>query len=206
MNTNVKTTKLALHWKIMISMLLACGVGLATDVNDNVFGITFYSMYDFVGSIFINSLKMIIVPLVVSSIITGITKVGSTNSLGRMGGKTILFYLTSSLSAITVGIIIVNIISPGIVNGMPAGPLFGAAELEADKIASIGNRGLQDVIGIFYRMIPSNIIAAAAQGNMLGLIFFSVFTVICGHFFLRRGIFCILIFRRSIFTILAFGS
>jgi proton glutamate symport protein len=166
--------KIALHWKIFISIFLAIIVGLFIDTNTNLFGITFYSVFDFIGVIFINSLKMIIVPLVVSSIITGMTKVGGSKSLGRIGSKTILFYLSTSFIAILTGLFIAHTISPGKVDGLPVGSFFGVTNAVNENFVSIEKRGFQDIINIFHRMIPSNVVAASAEGNMLGLIFFSI--------------------------------
>ncbi len=137
-------------------------------------GITFYSLYSFGGILFLNALKMIIVPLVVSSIISGVAKVGNGNSLGRMGSKTLLFYFMSTLIAVLIGLFMVNILSPGTINGSPAGELFGITKLDATKIESIKETRLDSIVEVFYHMVPSNIIQAAGQGNMLGLIFFSL--------------------------------
>ena len=173
MNNKTAKNKLALHWKIIFSIILACCAGFLTDMNDKIYGAMFYSAYTFGGNLFLNALKMIIVPLVVSSIIAGVAKIGGS-SLGRMGGKTILFYFMSSLLAIIIGLLVVNLMSPGIVNGAPAGELFGVTKLDSDIIEGIGKKGLDDVVEIFHHMVPSNIVLAAGQGNMLGLIFFSL--------------------------------
>ena len=127
------------------------------------------------GSLFLNALKMIIVPLIVSSMITGIAGIGDPQSLGRLGGKTLLFYAVSSLLAILTGLAFVNLLSPGIVNGAPARDLFG---LDAGAVAAISDkidgRTTSDLWDVFLSMIPPNIFAAAADGQMLGLIFFSL--------------------------------
>lgn len=118
---------------------------------------------------------MIIVPLIVSSMITGIAGIGDPQSLGRLGGKTLLFYAVSSLLAILTGLAFVNLLSPGIVNGAPARDLFG---LDAGAVAAISDkidgRTTSDLWDVFLSMIPPNIFAAAADGQMLGLIFFSL--------------------------------
>ena len=174
MGVEAEKPKMALHWKIFISIFLAIIVGLFIKTDTNIFGITFYAMFDFIGVIFINSLKMIIVPLVVSSIVTGMTKVGGSTSLGRIGGKTIVFYLLTSCMAILTGLFISYIISPGKVDGLPVGSFFGVTNNIGDSLSSIEKTGFQDIINIFHRMIPSNVVAASAEGNMLGLIFFSL--------------------------------
>ena len=142
-----------------------------------MFGITFYSMYAFVGTLFLNGLKMIIVPLVMSSIICGVLGLGSSNDLGRMGGKTLTFYMLSGLIAICVGLLMVNIMQPGYIDGAPAGQQL-AKFIDPQQLSvateNVQNRDASDVVEVFLRMVPSNIVAAAAQGQMLGIIFFSM--------------------------------
>ena len=166
-----------LHWKILIAIALAVIMGSITGTEMGLFGITFYGIYDFLGSLFLNALRMIIVPLIMSSIIVAIAKLGSGSDLGRLGGKTILYYATTSTLAILVGLFFVNLLAPGIVNGNPAGDALNlhvdSGEL-ASAVASVEGRGGGDIVNIFLRMVPTNIVTAAAEGEMLGLIFFSL--------------------------------
>ena len=106
-----------LHWQILIALLLAVILGLATGMDATFMGIRFFDIYTFLGTLFLNALKMLIVPLIMSSIITGIAGVGASGAMGRLGGKTLLYYMTTSLFAILVGMLLVNIIAPGIVDG-----------------------------------------------------------------------------------------
>jgi Na+/H+-dicarboxylate symporter len=166
--------KLKLHWQILIALALAVAAGLMTGTEAGLFGVTFYSVFDFVGKLFLNALKMLIVPLIVSSIIVGIAGIGGSHNLGRLGGKTLVYYMTTSLLAILVGLMVVNAIAPGIVDGQPAKDLIGfTADLSTfeDKVAG---KGTGDVVEVFLRMVPTNVVAAAASGQMLGLIFFSL--------------------------------
>ena len=111
--------KLKLHWQILIALVLAVLVGLAVGRETGILGVSFYSIFDFVGKLFLNALKMLIVPLIISSIVVGVAGVGGTHGLGRLGGKTIGYYVTTSLLAILVGLIAVNLIQPGVVDGDP---------------------------------------------------------------------------------------
>jgi Na+/H+-dicarboxylate symporter len=166
--------RLKLHWQILIALVLAVVVGLLTGTEAGLFGVTLYSVFDFVGKLFLNALKMLIVPLIVSSIIVGIAGIGGSQSLGKLGGKTLLYYMTTSLLAILVGLMVVNAIAPGIVDGQPAKDLIGfTADVSSfeDKVAG---KGTGDVVEVFLRLIPANVVAAAASGQMLGLIFFSL--------------------------------
>jgi proton glutamate symport protein len=168
---------LALHWQILIAIILATVIGTATGTDAGLFGVSFYAVYAFIGTLFLNALKMIIVPLVLSSIITGISGIGGSDSLGRLGGKTILFYATTSLLAILVGLVMVNITNPGMVDGAPAGEqlhlTIDQASL-AEVAEKVEGRGVSDISEVFLRMIPTNVVAAAANGEMLGLIFFAL--------------------------------
>jgi len=165
--------KLKLHWQILIALALAVLVGLALDQETGVLGVTFYSIFDFVGKLFLNALKMLIVPLIISSIVVGVAGVGGTHGLGRLGGKTIGYYMATSLLAILVGLVAVNLIQPGVVQGDPR-EVFGFTGDTAALQEKIGDKGGGDVVEVFLRMIPTNVVEAAAQGQMLGLIFFSL--------------------------------
>ena len=170
--------KLAFHWKILLAILLAALVGHFAGKTSHLFGITYYSLFDFIGELFLSALKMLIVPLITSSIIVGVSGIGDNKHLGRLGGKTLLFYMLSSLLAILVGLILVNLITPGIINGQPAGAshlnLMQDSSALSDVLDKVSGRSSADIADIFLRMVPTNIIAAAAHGKMLGLIFFSL--------------------------------
>lgn len=165
--------KLKLHWQILIALGLAIAVGLVVGREAGVFGITFYSIFEFLGKLFLNALKMLIVPLIVSSIIVGVAGIGGSDNLGRMGAKTIGYYATTSLLAILVGLALVNLIQPGVVDGDPK-EVFGFHADAAALEEKIGGKDTGDVVEVFLRMIPTNVVAAAASGQMLGLIFFSL--------------------------------
>ena len=169
--------KLKLHWKILIAILLAVVCGVITGTEMSVLGISFYQIYDFAGTLFLNALKMIIVPLIMASIITGIANIGSSGDLSRLGSKTLGYYALTSTLAILIGLAFVNIMSPGIIDGIAVGERLNltldGGEV-ANAVASVEGRGGSDIVQIFLRMVPTNIVNAAAEGQMLGLIFFSL--------------------------------
>lgn len=147
--------KLKLHWQIIIAFIFAILIGL-----------TFPQYADYVrwlGDIFLRALKLIIVPLILTSIISGVTNIGGAQSLGRLGLKTISYYVMTSLFAIITGLILVNLIKPGI--GADLGLKMEVPELTAVS-GGIGN--------IILRIIPSNIFSAFAEADMLAIIFFSI--------------------------------
>jgi len=166
--------RLKLHWQILAGLVLAVGVGSLTGTDAGLLGVTFYSIFDFVGKLFINALKMLIVPLIISSIIVGIAGVGGSGNLGRLGGKTLLYYMTTSLLAILVGLTVVNALAPGIVDGQPAKDLIGFSADTASVQSAVAGKGTGDLVQLFLRMIPTNVVQAASTGQMLGLIFFSL--------------------------------
>ena len=169
--------KLALHWQILIALLAALVAGTLSGKEASLFGVSFYSVYDFIGTMFLNALKMIIVPLVLSSIITGIAGLGNHSGLGRLGAKTITFYALSSFLAILIGLVLVNITQPGIINGEAAAQQLNLntdAQQMAAVLEKVEGKGAGDITDVFLRMVPTNVIAAAADGQLLGLIFFGL--------------------------------
>jgi len=177
--------KLKLHWQILIALLLAFIAGVLSGKDAGVFGISFYTMFAFVGQLFLNALKMIIVPLVFSSIVVGIAGIGSSGALGRLGGKTLLYYLATSLFAILIGLFMVNLFTPGIINGQPANEVMGKLDtaVVSDVMSRVEGKGAGDLAGIFLQLFPPNIIeAASSNGQLLGLI---VFALLMGFFMSR---------------------
>ena len=103
--------KLALHWQIIIGLVL----GVVWAILSSKFGWSEFTLNWIApfGTIFINLLKLIAVPLVLFSIINGVANIGDPSSLGRMGGKTLLAYLVTTILAVTVGLTLVNLMAPG---------------------------------------------------------------------------------------------
>jgi len=167
-------TSLQLHWQILIALVLAVLAGLLSGEDAGLFGVSFYQVYDFFGSLFLNALKMLIVPLIVSSIVVGMMGIGSGDNLSRLGGKTLVYYASTSLIAIVIGLILVNLISPGISDGQPIKDAIGLAGVPEGVSEKVEGKGAGDIVDVFLRMVPPNIVLAAADGQMLGLIFFSL--------------------------------
>ncbi|MFT4541912.1 MAG: proton glutamate symport protein [Planctomycetota bacterium] len=118
----------------------------------------------FIADIFLALLKMLIVPLVFSSIVSGVASVGSMKDLRRLGGKTFAYYMTTSLLAIVVGQTLVNIIQPG-----------DGAALGLSAAAPPGSGTEDSFIGVLKRMVPSNIFSALQDNKaMLQIIFFAL--------------------------------
>lgn len=165
--------KLALHWQILIALLLAVVTGFLFDQTFSLLGLSLLSVLTFFGTLFLNALKMLIVPLVMASIITGMMSLNA-DTLGRLGTKTVAYYASTSLIAILIGLFFVNLFQPGIVDGEPARHIIGLSSDTNDVISKVGDKGAGDIAEVLLRMVPPNIVTAAANGQMLGLIFFSL--------------------------------
>ena len=146
-----------LHWQVLIAMLLGIGIGLAP-------GGEFVAQYfGWLGTLFMRLLRMIIVPLVVTSIIAGVASAGSGRTVGRMFGKTLTYYMVSSFFAALTGLILFNIINPG--RGYPV----------TDTGAEPPDLATPDSpIDLILDVVPTNFFFAASAGDMLGIIFFSI--------------------------------
>jgi proton glutamate symport protein len=165
---------LALHWQILIALVMAAAVGLVGDAESQLLGVNLAKLVGFFGDWFLRALKMLIVPLIVSSIIMGVTSVGGGRALGRLGAKTAGYYVATSILAILTGLAMVALLTPGVVDGEPVKDRIG---LKGD-VSAIGEkvkgRDAGDIVGVFLRMVPANVFKDAAEGQMLGLIFFSI--------------------------------
>jgi Na+/H+-dicarboxylate symporter len=122
------------------------------------------SLLKTVGDLFIRLLKMIIIPLILASLVSGVVSLGDARSLGRLGLKTLTYYLCTTLLAVAVGLVLVNIVRPGMRSNITfTHEETVASQTEPPSVTSI----LQDII-------PDNLIAATAQGDVLPIIFFAI--------------------------------
>lgn len=177
--------KLALHWQIFIAIALAIVCGSLTGTDGSLGGVVFYDLYDFVGTLFLNGLRMVIVPLVMASIISGIASVGSGTDIGRLGLKTMACYAMFTTSAIFIGLLYVTVLKPGEVDGEPAGARLNLT-LDSEQVSNtLNNLTAADGVNfseLILRLVPTNLITSMEQGDMLPLIFFSV---LFGYFMTR---------------------
>jgi proton glutamate symport protein len=175
--------RIELHWQILIAIVLGAICGRLTGTEMSVFGVSLFQLYDFVGTLFLNALSMLMVPLVVSTIIHGVASVGGQAGFGRLGGLTFAYFIITSLTATVIGLVFVIALMPGIIQGVPAGESLGLnVEGATVSTASIETDGVGDIANVFLSMIPTNIVAAAADGQLLGLI---VFSLLFGYFMAR---------------------
>jgi proton glutamate symport protein len=169
--------KLALHWQILIGMVLGILAGYVLSRFDwgSDFVVAWIKPW---GTIFINLLKLIAIPLIVASLIKGVSDLDDIRQLSRLGTRTLGLYILSTLLAVSLGLIIVNLAQPGsfIEEGTRTDLMasFGvSAEQNVGKAAETKNRG---PLSALVDVVPDNVIgAAASNGNMLQVIFFVVF-------------------------------
>ena len=169
--------KLALHWKILIGMLLGVLFGVVlsfVEGGDSFIG-NFIKPF---GTIFINLLKLIAVPLILASLIKGVSDLKDISKLSQMGGRTILTYLITTLTAVTIGLILVNIIQPGKSISVETRQELVEA-YSSDTKAKQEAAAKQQEAGPIQALVdvePSNIFLAASNNrNMLQVIFFALF-------------------------------
>jgi Na+/H+-dicarboxylate symporter len=168
-----------LHWQILLSLTLATLFGaFILPSMGGAFSTDFVSFCQFLGKLFMNALKMVIVPLIIASIIAGVMHLGAEKGVGRMGFKTFLYYTFSGAAAVIVGLIMVNLIQPGDIDAETAKAMLGTAaetSVEQGLMAKVEGKSSSDLFEIFLRMFPSNIIDAATNnGQLLGVITFSI--------------------------------
>ncbi|MEL0275725.1 MAG: dicarboxylate/amino acid:cation symporter [Flavobacteriaceae bacterium] len=168
---------IALHWKILIGMALGVVFGLVLSFVDG--GGAFVGDYiKPFGTIFINLLKLIAIPLILASLIKGVSDLQDISKLSQMGGRTILTYVTTTLIAVTIGLILVNTIQPGkSISVETRQELVEAYASDADqKREAAAKQQEAGPLQALVDIVPSNIFAAATNNrNMLQIIFFALF-------------------------------
>lgn len=169
--------KLALHWKILIGMVLGVLFGLLM-VN---FSWGKEAVQDWIkpfGTIFINALKLIAVPLILGSLITGVSDLKDISKLSKMGGKTVITYLMTTIIAVTIGLFLVNMIVPGnsITEKTRTELVSNYSQSTQKYKEEAQNQKQQGPLQALVDLVPDNIIGASGENkNMLQVIFFAIF-------------------------------
>lgn len=145
--------KLKMHNQILIAIVAGVAVGLLMGERAGHIKI--------VGDIFIRLLRMIIIPLILASMVTGIISIGNVRNLGRIGLRTFIYYAATTILAVLVGLVLVNLIRPG--DGMKIEQTVDATEQQMPSAVSI----IEDIV-------PENLFAAMTQDKVLAIIFFSL--------------------------------
>ena len=148
-------SKLKSHHQILLAMFFGYIIGYSFE---------FSKIFIPLGDIFIRLLKMIIVPIIFTSIVSGVSSVSKSQNIRSLGLKTILYYMSTSLMAIVIGLFLANTIKPGVGFSVDSSSIKAKELLEAPA-------GILDMI---YRIIPLNPIESLAKGDILSIIFFSI--------------------------------
>ena len=135
----------------------------------------FIQVCELIGKLFMNGLKMLVVPLITSSIICGMMGFGSKSEFKRLGLKTFLFYFLSCFVAVSIGLVVVNCLQPGHTNATLASKILGQANVLPENFVSYESAGNSKISEFFLRLLPPNILSAATDNTqILGIITFSL--------------------------------
>ena len=167
----LRLLRIPLHWQILAALILGALAGVV--LGESVLAVSF------MGDLSLKALRMVIVPLILTSIICGVSGLGASGNMGSLGGKTFVYYTVSSLLAILTGLVLVNLLQPGV--GVDLG-LEKEPENLASSIERFGSSPWQALIRLVTDMVPTNPIASMADGNMLQVI---VFALLFGVFITR---------------------
>ncbi|EKN67933.1 cation:dicarboxylase symporter family transporter [Schinkia azotoformans] len=162
-----KKFKFPLAYQILVGLILGIVVGAIFYGNPAI-----DTYLKPLGTIFLNMIKMIVVPIIVSTLVIGVAGTGDLKQLGKLGGKTLIYFEIVTTIAILVGLLSANIFQPGA--GIDMSELtktdIGSYVETTEQVSGQGHGILDIVVGI----VPTNVISAMANGNMLAIIFFSV--------------------------------
>ena len=169
--------KLALHWKILLGMVL--GVVLGIIMTNFDWGMKF--IQDWIkpfGKIFISSLKLIAIPLILAALIKGVSDLKDISKLSKMGGRTIGIYITTTVIAVSIGLLLVNIVNPGSsISEQTRTEMVENYSGSADKYQKTAKEQKKNgPLKALEDLVPENIFSAATSNrNMLQVIFFAIF-------------------------------
>jgi len=163
-----------LYTKILIGLVLGAIMGGAAGYFEIEPLQNLFSSLEPLGTAFINLITMIVIPLVVASLLVGTASLGDLRKLGRIGGKTVAYYMTTTAIAVTIGLGLANIIKPGAgVSETTRDELaarYGGAAMESMSVAENAPGWVETLMSI----IPRNPVQAAAEMDLLSLIFFTI--------------------------------
>ncbi|PVY71326.1 Na+/H+-dicarboxylate symporter [Pectobacterium versatile] len=168
----MKTQKISLAWQILIALVLGIALGAVLHEQQESRQWLISNILSPAGDIFIRLIKMIVVPIVIATLIVGIAGVGDAKKLGRIGFKTILYFEIITTVAIILGITLANVFQPG--HGIDMSTLTAVDISQYQKTTEQVQSGSHSLVGTVLSLIPPNIFAAMAHGEMLPIIFFSV--------------------------------
>ncbi len=162
--------------RILAALVLGAVVGALLPATVGFGTLTAGAVFGFVGDLFLRLLQMVVVPLVATSIITSVARLGRDHAFARLGAKTAAFYVTTTLLASLAGLIIFNVVQPGKVDPEVSAQLRASVPGSVDEVREgIGDKSTGDLADVIRRAVPVNILAAASDNReMLAVIFFAL--------------------------------
>lgn len=157
------------NWHIFFGLIAGIIVGIFLHGHDNVF-IT--NILVFIGQVFIRLIQMVVIPLVISAIIIGITSIGDNKQLGKYGAKMILYYGIITTVAVTIGAVLALTIKPGL--GAAQYISANAAVEIQNQVATTITEQKGNVLNLFLNFIPKNPLESLAKGDMISIIVFAL--------------------------------
>ncbi|MDP4164124.1 MAG: cation:dicarboxylase symporter family transporter, partial [Bacillota bacterium] len=158
--------RFGLAWQILIGLILGIAVGAIFYGNPSI-----HNYLQPIGTIFISLIKMIVIPIVVSSLIVGVAGVGDIKKVGRLGGKTILYFEVITTIAIIIGLLSANLIHPGTGINMSS---LSKGDI-GSYLSTTKEVKTHSFVDTFVNIVPPNLFDSLVRGDMLAIIFFSVF-------------------------------
>lgn len=163
-----------LYTKILIGLVAGAILGIGANLLGLDWLTTFFGWIEPIGTVFIRLIMMIVVPLVVASLILGAASLGDIRRLGRIGGKTVGLYLMTTAVAVTIGLVVSNVVRPGSrIDDTTRDELVATYSGEASESITLAAEK-PSVLQVLLDMVPTNVISAAAEGQLLPLIIFSI--------------------------------
>ena len=147
--------KLKIHTQIFIAIVLGLAAGIV--LGEKAVHIKI------VGDLFIRLLKVIIIPLILASMVAGIVSLGDMRKLGRIGLKTFIYYTATTTLAVSIGLILVNLIKPGV-----------GVNIAAETVTDLSGREAPSIVSIITDILPENLFDAMVKDKVLSIIFFSI--------------------------------
>lgn len=164
--------KISLAWQIVIALFLGILVGAVLHNQPEIRDDIVHNFLQPLGKIFINLIKMIVIPLVLSMLILGIANAGDSKSIGKLGFKTIVYFEIITTIAIIVGLVAANIFKPGA--GIDMSKLTTSDISQYQQTTQEVSQHAHGLVNTVLSLIPSNIFSAMSDGHMLPIIFFAV--------------------------------
>ena len=167
-----KKTKVSLAWQILLALVLGILLGSYLHYHAESRDWLISNLLTPAGDIFIHLIKMIVVPIVISTLVVGIAGVGDAKQLGRIGAKTIIYFEVITTVAIVLGITLANVFQPG--SGIDMSQLAAVDISKYQNTTAEVQSHAHGLMGTILSLVPTNIVASMAKGDMLPIIFFSV--------------------------------